>query len=102
MSICFALDSAFPVDETRRRIAEAEKQYDGILSYFWISKVGEAEAFNLEDDAEFGFQPKSIFLIQWNKERSELIPMIPPIFYEVFGRDKILIRDNNYDIVPPR
>ncbi|HEY8161302.1 MAG: hypothetical protein ACR650_04410 [Methylocystis sp.] len=101
MSICFALHSALSPDQTRERISQAQEKYRDILRYFWISKVGDAEPYNCEDDAEFGFDPKSTFLIQWNKERSELIRLIPGIFYEVFGKDNILIRDNNYDVVPP-
>lgn len=101
MSICFALNSALSPDQTKERISQAQEKYGDILRYFWISKVGEAESYNREDDAEFGFEPKSTFLIQWNKERSELIRLIPVIFYDIFGKDNVLIRDNNYDVVPP-
>ena len=100
MSICFALDSALPLDQTIERISQAREKYRDTLRYFWISEVGEATAHEREDDAEYGFVPKCTFLIQWNKERSELLELIPAMFYEVFGKDNILIRDNNYDIVP--
>jgi len=101
MSTCFFLNSALPSDQTEERILQAQKKYEATLRYFWISKVGNADDFNREDDAEFGFQPRTRFVIQWNKERSELLSLIPKIFYEVFGKENILIRDNNYDVVPP-
>jgi hypothetical protein len=101
MSTCFFLHSTLPLDETRARVAAAQEKYHDVLIYFWISEVGVADDANREADAEVGFTPQSGFMIQWNKERSELLRRIPVIFYEVFGKDKILVRDNNYDVIPP-
>lgn len=101
MPISFSLHSALLVDETRQRILHAQEKYGDILSYFWISKVGNAEQYNIEDDAEFGFHPRSCFIVQWNKDRPELIQLIPRIFYELFGKENILIRNDDYDVVPP-
>jgi len=101
MSISFSLHSALPPDQTIELISRIGAQHADILRYFWISKVGECRPHNREDDAEYGFEPKSTFIIQWNKERSELIRRIPELFYDVFGVENILIRDNNYDVVPP-
>lgn len=101
MSICFSLHSALPTEQTRQKIAQALEKYGEILSFFWISNVSDADEFNREDDSEFSFVPKSRFIIQWNKERSELMKLIPVIFYEIFGSESILVRDNNYEIIPP-
>jgi hypothetical protein len=101
MSTCFFLNSALPLEETRARIAIAREKYHDVLDYFWISEVGDANDYDREADAEVGFTPQSGFMIQWNKERSELLRLIPVIFYEVFGKDNILVRDNNYDVIPP-
>ena len=101
MSTCFFFDSALPLDQTKERIAQAREKYRDILRYFWVSEVGEADSHDIENDAEYGFVPKCTFLIQWNKERSELLELIPAIFYEAFEKDSILVRDNNYDVVPP-
>jgi hypothetical protein len=101
MSTCFFFDSALPLDQTKELLSQAREKYRDILRYFWLSEVGEARPPNIEDDAEYGFDPKCTFLIEWNKERSELLELIPAIFYEAFGTDNILIRDNNYDVVPP-
>ena len=40
-------------------------------------------------------------MIQWNKEEgSELISQIPRIIYDTFGRDNVLVYDNDYDVIP--
>lgn len=99
MSICFSLHSAFPVDQTIERIALAQAKYNEVLRYFWISDVGEPSARGIEIDAEYGFRPKANFMVQWNKERSEFIQMIPEIFWEVFGEENLLIRDDTCDVI---
>jgi hypothetical protein len=57
--------------------------------------------FTREIDAQYGFEPKCSFLIQWNKERSEYIRRIPPVFHQIFGKGNILIYDDTCDPVPP-
>ena len=55
-----------------------------------------------ERAAEHGVTAKSGFLIQWNKEGgAEYIPEIPRVMYESFGRDKVLVFDLNYELIPP-
>lgn len=101
MSICFACKSSLSLDETRMKVSDAKRLYQDILKYFWISEGREAEDFEREDAAEHGFTPKSAFMIQWNKEGgSEFIRQVPRIMYEVFGRDKLLVYDDNYEVVP--
>ncbi|GLI92069.1 hypothetical protein [Methylocystis echinoides] len=101
MSIGFSLHSALPPNEALQRIAQTRLKYGEMLRYFWISEVGEAGDFTREADADYGFVPKSTFLIQWTGERSEFIRRIPPAFYEIFGKDNILIFDDTCDPVPP-
>lgn len=101
MSIGFLLHSALSPNETVQRIARARFKYGEMLRYFWISEVREADQFTREIDADYGFAPKSTFLIQWTDERSEFIRRIPPVFYEIFGKDNILIFDDTCDPVPP-
>lgn len=100
MSLCFSIHSKLSENETTRRLSEAKDKFVDILEYFWISDVRPATSRNFEDDVEYGFVPKCAFMIQWNKERPELVALIPKIFYEAFGED-LLIRDNNYDVIPP-
>ncbi|WP_442754700.1 hypothetical protein ACNHKD_17165 [Methylocystis sp. JAN1] len=99
MSICFALDSALPPEKTKERISLAREKYADVLSYFWISEVRASDPYEVEDDAEYGFLPKAAFMIQWNKDRSEFIRMIPEIFWEVFGEENLLIRDDSCDVI---
>jgi hypothetical protein len=100
MSLCFAIDSTLSEEKTRQRLAETKDKFSDILEYFWISEVRPASSRDLDDDLEYGFIPKCAFMIQWNNERPELVALIPKIFYETFGND-LLIRDNNYDVIPP-
>lgn len=101
MSTCFFFDSALPVDQTKELLSQARERHRDILRHFWISDVGDARPHNIENDSEYGFVPKCTFLIEWDKECSELLELIPAIFYEAFGKENILVRDNNYDVVPP-
>jgi hypothetical protein len=101
MSTCFFFQSSFPLAVTRQKVDEAKKKYGDILNYFWISQGVEATPFDKEDAAEYGMEVRSTFLIEWNKERSELMQFIPKIFYEIFGNDKVLVRNNDYDVIPP-
>ncbi len=101
MSICLFFQSALPLAGTRAKIVEAQQKHGDILKYFWISEGGETSRRAKEDAAEYGFDARSDFMIQWNKEHSELIQLIPKIFYEVFGNDKILVRNNDYEVIPP-
>lgn len=99
MSISFSIASALPVEQTIERIALAQSKYAEILHYFWISDVGEPSARGIEIDADYGFHPKANFMVQWNKNRSEFIRMIPEIFWEVFGEENLLIRDDTCDVI---
>jgi hypothetical protein len=101
MAIFFSMHCSLPVSEANQLIAEARREYPKVLGYFWISEAREALAPNRERDLEYGFEPKSCFLVQWNQERSELIRLVPKIFYKVFGNDNLLVRDLNYELIPP-
>lgn len=101
MSIGFSLHSALSPNETVQRIAQVRLKYGEMLRYFWISEVGEAGKFTRESDADYGFATQSTFFIQWTGEHSEFIRRIPPVFYEIFGKDNILIYDDTCDPVPP-
>lgn len=100
MSLCFAVDSKLSGIETRRRLVEMREKYASVLDYFWISNVRPALPRDIENDKEHGFVPQSAFMIQWNKERPEFVALMPKVFYEAFGSD-LLIRDDNFDVIPP-
>lgn len=102
MSIFVICSSAYSPEETRRKIGEADERYHDVLKHFWISGVGAAQNHDGARAAEHGLIAHSTFLIQWNKEGgSEYIPEIPRIIYEVFGRDKVLVFDLDYELIPP-
>jgi hypothetical protein len=101
MSVSFILDSAFSPSETSDRIAQARAKYGDMLRYFWISDVREAGEFSRAVDEQYDFTPTSTFLIRWSGEHSEFIRRIPVVFFEVFGKDNILIYDDTCDPVPP-
>jgi hypothetical protein len=102
MSIFVTCSSAYSPEEARQKIAQADDRYHDILKYFWISEVGEPLEHERERAAEHGVTAKSGFLIQWNKEGgAEYIPEIPRVMYESFGRDKVLVFDLNYELIPP-
>lgn len=101
MSVSFLLASALSPDMTRDRIVEAKEKYKDVLDYFWISEIGESSPALVYEDRKYHFIQRCNFIVQWNKERSELIPMIPRIFYEIFGIGVILIRNDSYDVIPP-
>jgi hypothetical protein len=100
MSICFTFFTPLSVAETETMLSEVRARHGDVLKFYWSSEVGETLPRIREDAAECGFDSRSDFLVQWNKQRSELISLIPAIFHEVFGKN-ILVRDNNYEVVPP-
>ena len=102
MSIFVMCSSACQPEETRQKIANANERYHDILKHFWISDVREPLEHEREHAAERGLLANSSFLVQWNKEGgAEYIPEIPRIIYEVFGRDKVLVFDLDYELIPP-
>ncbi len=102
MAIFVMCSSAYPPEEARRKIAEANELHHDILKHFWISDVREPLEHEQEHATEHGITVKSGFLIQWNKEGgAEYIPEIPRIIYEVFGRDNVLVFDLDYELIPP-
>lgn len=100
MSIFVTCHTSDTVEEARAKVALAQEKYQNILRYFWISEVGPEIQSAKEIAAEHGLTANSGFLIQWNKNGgSEFIPEIPRIMYEVFGRDKLLVFDLNYELI---
>ncbi|PPD00249.1 MAG: hypothetical protein CTY36_10230 [Methylocystis sp.] len=101
MSICFFCSSALPLPETREKIVDAKMRFHDVLRHFWISDGRELAQNDREEAAAHGFNALSGFMIQWNKEEgSELISQIPRIIYDTFGRDNVLVYDNDYDLIP--
>jgi hypothetical protein len=103
MSLTYSCHSALSIDETRKKITEIEARYAQILQYFWVSAGGPLFPELRRHDEPFGFTSNCCFLIAWSigNDGAPYYPEIPNLFYEAFGRENLLVFDNEYEYVPP-
>lgn len=100
MSIFFVGMSSFTSEKTKLILQQVQQLQSAVLDYFWISDVGAPDRYDLETARKFGFDVRSAFLVQWNKEGgSEFIPSIPKLLYEAFGRENLLVFDLDRELV---
>jgi hypothetical protein len=103
MSIHVSGASAFSHEDTQRILSAVNVKHQDIFRFFWVSKTGEPDYETKEESAKYGFDPKCVFLIQWNSDTgSEFIPEVPQILYRAFGVENLLMFDYNGDVIPPK
>ncbi len=101
MSMCIFCNSRLSEEKTRELLGELENRYSETMKYFWVSEVGPCGPHIREIEKENGFDVQCGFLIEWGKESSHPLRIMPKLLYEVFGPDVILVHGLDYELIRP-
>jgi hypothetical protein len=103
MSLTYSCHSALSLEQTRKKIADIQAGNAKIMHYFWVSEGGLPFKEMQEFDKPFNFTSKSQFLIAWSigNDGAPYYPEIPNMFYRAFGRENLLVFDDNYEYIAP-
>lgn len=71
------------------------------MPYFWVSDVIPSNSDTREQEKEYGLDAQCSFLIEWGKESSHPLRIMPKLLYEVFGPDTILVHGLDYELIRP-